>query len=56
MPAEMPPEMLVMEWFADSYGWTPDQVGGIPLEYADWYHVVAEAKSRVAKMKQDKRI
>jgi len=48
--------MLVLEWFADSYGWTPEQVGGIPLEYVEWYHVVAAAKHRVAEMKRDKRI
>ncbi len=48
--------MLVLEWFADSYGWTPDQVGHLPLEYVDWFHVVAAAKHRVAEMKRDKRI
>ena len=46
----------MLQWFAEAYGWTPRQVAELPVEYAEWFHVVEAARAKVARMKQDKKI
>ena len=37
--------MLSWRWFAASYGWTPDQVGELPLDTLPWWPVIEEAEA-----------
>jgi hypothetical protein len=30
-------------WFAEHYGWTPDQVDKLPLHLSDWYMPISGA-------------
>lgn len=36
--------MLEQRWFAAVYGWTPDQVGEVPLDYLPWYPLIEDAE------------
>ena len=40
----MPPRLLLKEWFAESYHYTPEQVGELSLDELEWLPVIAEAK------------
>ena len=51
----MPEEMLLLEWFAERYGWTPGQVGNLPLDYAPWFPMVAQARSRADEIARDRK-
>lgn len=51
----MPEEMLILEWYASAYHWTPDQVGRLPLEYAPWFPVVSQARSRADQIARDQK-
>lgn len=35
-------------WFAERYGWTPDQVDGLPAKHKDRFPVVAAVFDEVA--------
>lgn len=39
----MPPEMLWFRWFAKTYGWTPDQVRDLDLDFFEWLPVIEAA-------------
>jgi hypothetical protein len=41
----MPVEVLMERWFAQSYGWTPDQVAVLPLRVLDWFPMIERAQS-----------
>jgi len=36
----MPSDALLDEWFADTYGYTPQEVAEMPLEAYQWYPVI----------------
>ena len=45
--------MLLDEWFADTYGYTPDEVAGMPLEVYQWYPVIRRAHNAVSVRRQE---
>ena len=54
MPAGMPKHLLQAEWWADTYGWTPDQVGDLPLEALEWFPVIRQARQQAANLHASK--
>lgn len=46
----MPAWLLAAEWFSERYGFTPDEVRGLPIEAEEWYPRIAEARARAAKI------
>ena len=53
MPAGMPLRLLLEEWFAESYHYTPEQVGELSLDALEWFPVIAEAKARATKIRSE---
>ncbi len=51
----MPRRVLTSRWFAKTYGWTPEQVGELPLEEYEWLPAIetAEAEAQLAEQKQN---
>ena len=48
----MPPHLLLYEWFADTYGYTPQQVAEMPLEAYQWYPVIRRAHNEAADIRR----
>ena len=44
----MPRDALLDEWFADTYGYTPQEVAEMPLEAYQWYPVIRRAHNEAA--------
>jgi len=42
--------LLQAEWWADTYGWTPDQVGELPLDVLVWFPVIRQARQQAASL------
>ena len=49
----MPTRLLLEEWFAENYRYTPAQVGELSLDALEWFPLIAEAKSRAMKIRAD---
>ena len=47
----MPAHLLTAEWWAQAYGWTPDQVGELPLEALEWFPVIRQARAKAAALR-----
>ena len=48
----MPSDALLDEWFADTYGYTPQEVAEMPLEAYQWYPVIRRAVGEAAQIRQ----
>lgn len=48
----MNPGVLWYRWFAKQYGWTPDQVDELPVEFYDWAPVIETADSEASERRQ----
>ena len=46
----MPGHLLQAEWWADTYGWTPDQVDELPLDVLVWFPVIRQARQQAASL------
>jgi hypothetical protein len=44
--------MLHYRWFAKIYGWTPEQVDGLPPEAIDWLPAIENAMDEATAMEQ----
>jgi hypothetical protein len=49
----MPADLLMDEWFASTYNFTPQQVREMPVDAVTWFPVIAEARGRAAQAKAD---
>ena len=52
LPEGMPSEMMTYRFFAQSYGWTPDQVRELSMEEFDWLPLVEAAFSEAERQEQ----
>jgi hypothetical protein len=52
MPDGMPAEMISYRFFAQSYGWTPEQVRSLSLEEFDWLPLVETAFGEASRQEQ----
>ena len=48
--------MLQAEWWADTYGWTPDQVDELPLDVLVWFPVIRQARQQAANLHAAKNV
>lgn len=44
--------VLVNWWFARTYGWSPDQVGELDLEYLTWLPLIEQAAAHAQELRQ----
>jgi hypothetical protein len=45
MPAGMPPEMVIKDWFAEAHGWNPRIVDELDLDEIFWLPVIKHARN-----------
>jgi hypothetical protein len=48
----MPPEMLTLEWFADSYGFTEDETLGLSMEALDWWPIIRAGRAHAREIER----
>lgn len=50
MPEGMPKGLDDLEWWAEAYRWTPDQVRSLTLAEHEWFPRVREARRKAAEI------
>ena len=48
----MPPELFTYYFFAEAWGWTPDQVDDLGLTVQEWLPRIKNAAFKAAKLRQ----
>lgn len=48
----MPQRVLMSRWYAKTYGWTPDQVGELPIEEYEWLPAIEMAEAEAIAAEQ----
>lgn len=48
----MPPNLVMEEWFAQTYTWPADVTRRQPTEVADWFPIIHAAKMEVQRMRE----
>lgn len=52
LPDGLPPVQVTCEWFADAYGFTEEQTGGLSLDALEWWPVIRLAKVHAQEMQR----
>jgi hypothetical protein len=52
----MPPHVFVWEWYADTYGYTPDETEELPIEAQEWFPLIQDAKAEARERLQQEEI